>query len=61
MQIREKIPESKLTLPDCPHIIIDTDAGGDDPQAIILAIHEAKKGWQKDYRDHLYRWECYPR
>ncbi len=47
MQIREKIPGSKLTLPDCPYIIIDTDAGGDDSQAIILAIHEAKRTGKK--------------
>ena len=43
MQIRKKIPKSDFKLPDCKHIIIDTDAGGDDTQAIIYAISEAKK------------------
>lgn len=43
MQIRKKIPGSALKLPDCKYIIIDTDAGGDDSQAIILAINEAKR------------------
>lgn len=40
MQIREFITE--FTIPSAQHIIIDTDAGCDDCQAIILAISEAK-------------------
>jgi hypothetical protein len=38
MQIRKKLPASSLALPACKYVIIDTDAGGDDAQAIILAI-----------------------
>lgn len=43
MQIRTKIPGEKLKLPQCKYVIIDTDAGGDDSQAIVLAISEAKR------------------
>jgi hypothetical protein len=39
MQIRQKLPGSQLKLPPCKYVIIDTDAGGDDSQAIILAIN----------------------
>lgn len=38
MQIRTKIPGSSLKIPNCKYVIIDTDAGGDDAQAIVLAI-----------------------
>ena len=38
MQIRKKIPGSELKIPNCKYVIIDTDAGGDDSQAIVLAI-----------------------
>lgn len=41
MQIRNKITNFKV--PSCKYIIIDTDAGGDDAQAIILAVSEAKR------------------
>ena len=47
MQIRKKIPKSDFKLPDCKHIIIDTDAGGDDTQAILYAINEAKRSNKK--------------
>ena len=43
MQIRKKIPKGSYKFPDCPYIIIDTDAGGDDAQAILYAVSEAKK------------------
>ncbi len=43
MQIRKKVPGSQLKIPDCKYVIIDTDAGGDDSQAIVLAISEAKR------------------
>ena len=43
MEIRKKIPGTKLKLPNCKYVLIDTDAGGDDCQAIILAIREAKR------------------
>jgi len=43
MQIRKKIPGQQLKLPDCKYVLIDTDAGGDDAQTIILAINEAKR------------------
>lgn len=43
MQIRKKIPQGEFKLPDCRYVIIDTDAGGDDAQAILLAISEAKR------------------
>jgi inosine-uridine nucleoside N-ribohydrolase len=43
MQIRQKLPASELKLPNCKYVIIDTDAGGDDSQAILLAISEAKR------------------
>lgn len=43
MQIRKKIPQGQFTIPKCKYIIIDTDAGGDDAQAIMLAISEAKR------------------
>jgi purine nucleosidase len=32
-----------MKLPPCKYVIIDTDAGGDDAQAIILAIREARR------------------
>lgn len=38
MQIRKKIPGKDLKIPNCKYVIIDTDAGGDDSQAIVLAI-----------------------
>jgi len=41
--LRRKIPAGQFTIPDCKYVIIDTDAGGDDSQAIILAINEAKR------------------
>jgi inosine-uridine nucleoside N-ribohydrolase len=41
MQIRKKTTNFKI--PDCKYVIIDTDAGGDDAQAVLFAIHEAKK------------------
>lgn len=34
-------------MPNCNHVIIDTDAGGDDSQAILLAISEAKRTGKK--------------
>lgn len=43
MQIRQKLPGSQLRLPSCKYVIIDTDAGGDDSQAIMLAINEARR------------------
>ena len=43
MQIRKQISGEKLKLPNCKYIIIDTDAGGDDCQAIMLSINEAKR------------------
>lgn len=43
MQIRTKIPGSSLKIPNCKYVIIDTDAGGDDAQAIVLAISEARR------------------
>ena len=36
MQIRKKIPQGQFSLPECQYVIID--AGGDDTQAIVLAI-----------------------
>ena len=38
MQIRKKILQGQFSLPECQYVIIDTDAGGDDTQAIVLAI-----------------------
>jgi inosine-uridine nucleoside N-ribohydrolase len=43
MQVRKKQLASELKLPSCKYVIIDTDAGGDDSQAIVLAISEAKR------------------
>lgn len=43
MQIRTKIPGSSLKIPNCKYVIIDTDCGCDDAQAIVLAISEAKR------------------
>ena len=43
MQIRKKILPGQFNLPNCHFVIIDTDAGGDDAQAIVLAIAEAKR------------------
>jgi len=43
MEIRKKLLPGQFTIPDCKYVIIDTDAGGDDSQAIILAISEAKR------------------
>lgn len=47
MQIRKEIPAGNFTVPDCKHVIIDTDAGGDDCQAIVLAISEARRVGKK--------------
>ena len=38
MQIRKKIPKGQFQFPNCKYVIIDTDAGGDDTQAILYAI-----------------------
>lgn len=38
MEIRKKIPAGQFSFPNCNYVIIDTDAGGDDAQAILLAI-----------------------
>jgi inosine-uridine nucleoside N-ribohydrolase len=43
MQIRRKILRGEYKFPSCRYVIIDTDAGGDDVQAILYAISEAKK------------------
>lgn len=43
MQIRKIYTQGEFKLPDCKYVIIDTDAGGDDAQCILLAISEAKK------------------
>ena len=43
MQIRKKFTKDEFKLPNCKYVIIDTDAGGDDAQCIILAVAEAKR------------------
>ena len=43
MQIRKKYTQDEFKLPNCKYVIIDTDAGGDDAQCILLALSEAKK------------------
>lgn len=41
MEIRKKI--TQFVLPQCKYVIIDTDAGGDDAQALVLALSQAKR------------------
>lgn len=43
MEIRKKLKAGEFAVPNCQYVIIDTDAGGDDSQAILLAISEAKR------------------
>jgi len=43
MQIRWKYTQNEFKMPCCKYVIIDTDAGGDDAQCILLALAEAKR------------------
>ena len=43
MQIRRKYTQNEFKMPCCKYVIIDTDAGGDDAQCILLALAEAKR------------------